>query len=111
MPPGSVSADHVACVGEAELDQSGGGEDRGAAVVAEQQDLLVEATDVRVAPAAFGVEAPFEHGARDVQRARDDPVALAVDVCANVDQERAPFACGARFGRLEPLDLRSRRRE
>jgi len=77
-------------------------------MIAEQQDLLVQATDVRVAPRAVGVEAPFEQGARDVQRAGDDPVALAVEVCANVDQEGAPFVRGACFGRLEPLDSRSR---
>ncbi len=77
-------------------------------MIAEQQDLLVQATDVRVAPRAVGVEAPFEQGARDVQRAGDDPVALAFEVCANVDQERAPLACGACFGRFEPLDPRSR---
>src|SRR5207244_938252 len=108
FPPGRVATDHVACAGEAELDQRGGGEDRRAAVIAEQQDLLVETTDVRVAPAAVGVEAPFEHGAWDMERARDDPVALAVDVSANVDQEGAPFACRMCFGRLETLDPRLR---
>jgi len=77
-------------------------------VIAQQHDLLVEATDVRVAPRAIGVETPFEHGSRDVQRAVDDPVALAVEVGANVDQEGAPFVRVACFGRLEPLDSGSR---
>lgn len=77
-------------------------------MIAQQHDVLVEATDVRVAPSAVGVEAPFEHGSRDVERAGDDPVALAVQVCANVDQEGALFVRGACFGRLEPLDSRSR---
>src|SRR5438067_10070586 len=42
---------------------------------------------MRVAPGASGLESPFEHRARNVERARDDPVAIAVDVGADVDQD------------------------
>lgn len=80
-------------------------------MVADQHDLLVEAADVRVAPRAVRIEAPLEHGARYMQRAGNDAVALAVDVCANVDQEGALFGCHKRVHRLEPRDLRSSRLE
>lgn len=80
-------------------------------MVADKQDLLVEAADMRVAPLAVWVNAPFEHGARDVQRAGNDALALTVDVCANVNQQGALLACRKRVHRLEPLDLRLSRRE
>jgi hypothetical protein len=56
-------------------------------VVAEQDELLVELADVRVARVAVWFEAPFEDSARDVERAGDDAVAFAVEVGANVDQK------------------------
>ena len=74
-------------------------------MVTHQHDLLVEAADVRVAPRALRIKPPFEHGARDVQRARDDAVALAVDLSANVDEKRALLCGGMRVHRLEPGDL------
>ena len=104
--PGGEAADNVAYAFEAEVDQAGGGEAGREAVVAEQQDLLVGAADVRVAPGAFWVDAPFEDGARDVERAGNDAVSLAVEVGANVDQEDTAFGCGERLGRFELLDPR-----
>ncbi len=59
-----------------------------------------------VAPRAVQLEAPLEHGARDMERTGNDPVALSVDVGANIDQERALLDCGECFGWLEPLDPR-----
>jgi hypothetical protein len=76
-------------------------------VVAHQHDLLVKAADVRVAPRALRVKPPFEHGARDVHRTRDDAVALAVDLPANVDEKRALLGGRMRVRGLEPGDLRS----
>ena len=67
LPPGREAAHNVASACKAELNQRGGCEDGGAAVVAHQHDLLVEAPDVRIAPRALRVKPPFEHGARDVQ--------------------------------------------
>ena len=94
--PGGEAADNVGYAFEAKVDQGGGGEARGIAVVAEQHDLLAEAADVRVARGAFWVEAPFEYGPRDVERAGNDAVALAVEIGASVDQENTTFGCGER---------------
>ena len=88
VAPGREAADHVACTGEAELGQRRRREDRGAAVIAEQDDLVVEAANVRVAAWAVGIQAPFEHGAWNVERAGHDAVPLAVASGADVDQER-----------------------
>ena len=109
--PGGKAADNVAGKFEAEVEQGGGGEDGGAAVVAEQYDLLGQSADVWVAPRAVWVEPPFEHCPRNVERAGNDAVALAVAVRANVDQEGAPFGRRQCFGRFEPLDPRLRRLE
>ena len=109
--PGSEAADDVGCAPEAEVDQRGSCENGGAAVVAKEHDPVVEAADVRVATRAVQFEAPLEHGARDMERTRNDPVALSVDVCANVDQKGTLLNCGECIGRLEPLDPRSGRVE
>ena len=108
FPPGDEAADDVARAFEAEVDESGGGEGRGAAVVAEQQDLPVEGADVRVAPGAVRIETPFEHGARNVERAGNDAVALAVDVRTDIDEQRAPLRRRESVGRFEPVDPRLR---
>ena len=108
FPPGCEAADDVARVFEAEVDESGGGEGGGAAVVAEQQDLPVEGADVRVAPGAVRIETPFEHGARNVERAGNDAVALTVDLRTDVDQQRAPLGRREGVGRFEPDDPRLR---
>jgi hypothetical protein len=104
LAPGGETADDVAHTFEAEVDQRGGGDNGGAAVVTTQHDLLPQAADVRVAPGAVWVEPPFEHCAWDVERAGDDAFALAVEIGANVDQEGAPFSRHQCFSRFEPLD-------
>ncbi len=80
-------------------------------MVAEQQNLLVEPADVWAPPLAVGGKPPFEHGARDVERAGNDPVPVALEIGANVDQERAPFERRERFARLEAVDPRLGRLE
>ena len=80
-------------------------------MVAKEHDPVVEAAKVRVATRAVQVDAPLEHGARDMERTGNDPVALAVGVCANVDQQGTLLNGGERFGRLEPLDPRAGRVE
>ena len=77
-------------------------------MIAEEQDLLLNPSYMRVAPVAVGVETPLEHGAGNVQRARNDAVALPVRVRANVDQERALLDRGEGVLRLDPLDPRPR---
>ena len=77
-------------------------------MIAEEQDLLLHPSDMRVAPVAVGVETPLEHCAGNVQRARDDAVALPVSVRANVDQESAMLDCGEGVLRFDPLDPRLR---
>ena len=75
-------------------------------MVAEENEPLVEPSHVRAPPLAVGSEPPFEHRARDVQRAGDDPVPLAVAVGADVDQHGAPLESGLRLLRGEALDSR-----
>lgn len=77
-------------------------------MIAEEQDLLLNPSDMRVAPVTVGIEAPLEHGPGNVQRAGNDAVALPVRVRANVDQERALLDCGEGFLRFDPLDPRLR---
>src|SRR4051812_16679849 len=64
---------------------------------------------VRVAPCAVGGKAPFEHRARDVQRARDDAVVLTVQVGTDVAQRGAVSNGGRGFLGSQPRD-RSRGR-
>lgn len=76
-------------------------------MVAEQHDLLLEPSYVRVAPGTVQVEAPFEHRARDVERTGNDAVPLSVGVGANVqDQRSAPGGRKCSL-RLQPFDARS----
>ena len=108
VAPGAEAAQYVPGTFEAEIDQGGGGEDGRAAVVTDHHDLIAQAASVGVAPGAVGVEPPLEHRARDVERAGNDAVALAVDIGANVDEKGAPFDRRQRFTRFEPFDPRLR---
>ena len=67
--PAGIAADDVTGASEAQLDQCVGGENGGVAVVAEQDDLLVEVSQMGVAPGTLQIDAPLEHGAWDVNRA------------------------------------------
>jgi hypothetical protein len=58
-------------------------------VVAEQDDLVVETADMRVAPGAVRVGAPLEDGSGDMKRARHDAVSVTVLLRADVDEECA----------------------
>jgi hypothetical protein len=109
--PGDVTADHITGVYKAKLDQRCGGEDGGAAVVAKEEELPVKTADVWVSPGTVRVEPPFEHGARDVEGAGNDAVALSVTGGSDVDDQCA--AVGRREGidRLEPADPCLRRLE
>jgi len=104
--PGHEPADDVSGSREAKLREDGCGKDRRAAVVAEQDDLSVESADMGIAKAAVRCCPPFEHGARDVERAAYDPVPLAVAVRADIDQQCAGLRCCVCFGRRETLDPR-----
>jgi hypothetical protein len=78
---------------EAELDQVAGGENRRVAVVANEDQPLVEAAEVEVSPRAIQGGAPLEHCPRDVQAAGNDAVNLAGVLRADVDDE--PVICGS----------------
>jgi len=58
-------------------------------VVTEQDELLVEVADVRVARVAVWLEAPFEDRSGNVEGAGDDAIAFAVAVGTKVDQQCA----------------------
>ena len=111
LAPRLEAADHVAGPRVAQVDERRGGEDRRAAVVAEQDQLPVEAADVRVAPRPVGRRPPLEHGAGDVQRPGHDAVALAIVDRADVDQERACVHRRDRLRRGMALDSRLGLRE
>ena len=73
-------------------------------MIAEQDDLPVEAAEVGVAPGAVEVEAPLEDGAGNVKGAGHDAVSLAVAVGADVDQERPAPGGAVGVGRGEADD-------
>ena len=73
-------------------------------MVAEQDDLVVETADMRVAPGAVRVGAPLEDGSGDMKRAGHDAVSLAVAVGADVDQERPAPGGAVGVGRGEADD-------
>lgn len=98
-------ADHVTRSVEAELDQVAGGENGRAAVVTNEDELLVEAADMRVAPLAIQRNAPLEHRSRDVQAAWDDAVEFARVLRANVDDDPAGLGCGEGLRSIEAGDL------
>jgi hypothetical protein len=103
--PGFEPADDVADAGEAQLAQARRGEARRLAVVADQDQVGVEPADVRVAPRAFGRDAPLQDGEGDVERAGDD-ARRAVD--PRVDDQRALLGRRSGLCRLEALDQRAR---
>ena len=111
LTPGGITANDVTGTAEAELEQGRSCKDRGAAVVADQNDPLVEALEVRVAPGAVGIGAPLEHGAGDVERSGQDAVALPVAVGPDVDQQRTRLHGAMGFGRCVANDPLSGARE
>ena len=73
-------------------------------MVADQDQSLVGPGDGRVAPLAVRSDPPLEDGSRDVERVWDDPVPLAREIGADVDEERAGVGLLVRLGRCEPVD-------
>ena len=73
-------------------------------MVAHDDDLLVEATDVRIAPGAIGVGSPLEHRSGNMQRSGDGAIALTVDLGADVDEEGTAACSTARSKRLVARD-------
>lgn len=97
--PGREAADDVTDIGEAESDQRRGREDGRATVIAHEHDLPVEAGEIRVPPCAVGVETPLEDGARNVERTRDNAVALTVARGSDVDDHGSSSGgCKCRTG-------------
>ena len=99
--------------GEAELLEGGGGEARRLAVRADEDQMLVEPDDVRVVEGRIGVgiDAPLEHRAGDVHRARDHAVARALVVRARVDEQCTSSAAprGRRAARVDRVGFAPRR--
>ena len=91
--PGLEPADDVTGSVEAEPDEVASGEYRGVAVVANEDQLLVEVAEVAVAPWAVQGDPPLEHRPRDVQASRDDAVELAGVVGADVDDDAVGGRC------------------
>jgi hypothetical protein len=90
--PGLEPADDVTGSGEAKLDEVARGENRGVAVVADEDQLLVAAAEVPVAPRAIQGDPPLEHRPWDVHAPRDDAVEVAGVLRADVDDD--PVDCG-----------------
>jgi hypothetical protein len=55
-------------------------------VVADEDESLVEAAEVHIAPWTIECDPPFEHGSRDVQAPWHDTVKLAGILRADVDE-------------------------
>src|SRR5450755_1494036 len=75
--PGLEPTDDVTGSGEAKLDKVARGENRGVAVVTDEDQLLVAAAEVPVSPRALQGDPPLEHRPRDVHAPRNDAVKLA----------------------------------
>ena len=80
-------------------------------MVADQDDLAVQPTDVRIAPFTVRRDTPLEHRARDMKGARDDAVAFAVLARADVDEQRTRLYRRVRVSRGAPFDPVGRRSE
>ena len=85
--PGFESADDVTGSVEPKLDEVAGGKNRRVAVVANEDQLLVEASEVEAAPRAIHGDPPLEHRPRDVQTRWDDTVNLAGVRRTDVDDD------------------------
>jgi hypothetical protein len=72
---------------KAELDEVSGREYRGVAVVTDQDQQLVDSTEVNVAPRAVDRDPPLEHRPRNVQAPRDDPISLTGILGADINDE------------------------
>lgn len=77
LSPGLKATNDVTCELEAKLDEVVCGKDGRIAVVADQNEALVEPAEVPVPPRAIDGDPPFEHGSRDVQTPGDNAVKLA----------------------------------
>src|SRR5689334_11753261 len=86
--PALDALDDVGGAREAEGLEARGGEARGVALGAEEDDPVVEA-DVRVGVARVGVEPPLELGERVLAGAGDGPLRAALIGGAGVDEDRA----------------------
>ena len=87
--PGLEAADHVRCTGEPHVLQDGGREAQLEARVAHDDLRPLGAADALVARARARVAAPLEDVARDEDRSRDDAVAGALGLRADVDDHGA----------------------
>ena len=65
---------------------------------------VLETADMRVPPGALRRESPLETVRGPMKRARHDPVAVAVEIRADVDDDRPFLDCGEGFGGLDPRD-------
>jgi hypothetical protein len=79
-----------------------------AAVVAHQDELPIETPDPGVAVGAVGIAAPFQDVARDEDAAGHDPVACALEVAADVDEQRARPHGGKRLLGVKPRKVGAR---
>lgn len=102
--PGVEPADHISGVAEAELHEVARRENRRVAVVADQDQRLVEAPEVGVSPRAIQGDAPLEHGPWDVQGPGYDAVTLAGILGADVDDDGFHGRGGEGRGSLEAGD-------
>src|SRR5262249_25982611 len=107
LAPRLEASDHVAGPGVTQLLEHRSGEDRGVALVAEDDHAPLDVAQVRVPRPAAGLEAPFEHGARDVKRAWDDALALPRAIRADVHDQSARGSSRMGVCGLEALDPRA----
>lgn len=92
--PGLKSSYDVTGSIEAKLDEVTRGENRRVAVVADEDQPLVKAAEVAVAPWAVQCDPPLEHRPRDVQASGDDTETLAGVLRTDIDDDAVGRASG-----------------
>jgi hypothetical protein len=96
---------------QAEVLETRGRQARRVALGAHDDHLDVAVDGLRDARVARGIEAPFEVVALDQQRAGDLTLRPALPLGPGVDEQRAALDSRGGFGRCDPLQARTCRRE
>lgn len=103
--PRLKAPDDVAGPVEAELNQVAGGEDRRVAVIAHEDQPLVEAGEVLVTPWTVEGDPPLEDGPRNMEASRDDSTELAGVLGTDIDDEPVVRTRREGLGGREPGDV------
>lgn len=101
--PGLEPADDVCGKLEAELDEVARRENRRVAVIANEDQPLIQPAEVAVSPPTIHGNSPLEYGPRNMDAPGDHAVDLAIVLGADVDHDPSA-ADGKCLRRMEPDD-------